>query len=74
MTTPITLNWREKAALECLAGGWVESLASLPRGVGEKTMAVLLAWRLVEEATCQTYGTIGYRITDLGRRARWDKP
>lgn len=68
------LNWREKAALEHLACGFVELLASFPRGVGEKTLIDLLAWKLVERATCPTYGTIGYRITERGESALWGKP
>ena len=39
----------------------------LSPGIGDKTLSDLEGWRLIEAGTNKWFGTLGYRITELGR-------
>lgn len=67
------MDWRERKALEKLAEGFVEEESGLPRGVGRETLEKLLEQRWIERATCATYGTVGYKITESGRTALYGR-
>jgi len=63
------LDWRERKALQHCAAGFVQEPASFSNGVGPKTLDGLVAKGWLVEATCETYGTVGYKVTEAGRRA-----
>lgn len=59
---------REMKVLEGLCMDNVEDEAHFP-GIGAKTFAAMLAKGWIKRDECETYGTIGYRITDVGENA-----
>jgi hypothetical protein len=63
------LNPKERKLLERLDEGFVEEKSGLPAGVGEQTIENCLRCGWIEHATCETYGTVGYQITELGKKA-----
>lgn len=40
----------------------------LSPGIGDKTLSDLEGWKMIEPGTNKWFGTLGYRITELGRR------
>ncbi|WP_300012456.1 hypothetical protein [uncultured Roseobacter sp.] len=40
----------------------------LSPGIGDKTLSDLEGWRMIEAGINKWFGTLGYRITELGRR------
>ena len=61
-------NSREMKVLRALCLGGVENFSQWP-GAGRGTEAALVAKGWIEAATCATYDTEGYRITDQGQIA-----
>lgn len=61
-------NWREMNVLKELCLGSVEPTANF-RDAGTKTIAEMVAKDWIVNATCETYGIVGYRITDTGSEA-----
>lgn len=61
-------NHREIKILRGLCLGEIEDEAHFPF-IGRKTFDALIAKGWIERATCETYGTVGYRITVDGQEA-----
>jgi hypothetical protein len=40
----------------------------LSPGIGDKTLSDLEIWRMIEAGINKWFGTLGYRITDLGKQ------
>ena len=40
----------------------------LSPGIGDKALSDLESWRMIEAGINKWFGTLGYRITELGRR------
>lgn len=61
-------NHREMKVLHGLCLGEIEDEAHFPF-VGRKTLDAMIRKGWIEQATCETYGTAGYRITAGGQEA-----
>ena len=59
---------REMKVLQALCLGGVENGAQWP-GAGRGTEAALIAKGWTQPATCDTYDTVGFRITEAGQQA-----
>lgn len=66
--TSIRPNSREMKVLQGLCLGDIEDEAHFPF-VGRKTFDAMIGKGWIEPATCETYGTVGYRITSDGEAA-----
>lgn len=61
-------NSKEMKVLRGLCLGDIEDEAHFPF-VGRKTFDGMIGKGWIEQATCETYGTVGYRITAKGEEA-----
>lgn len=66
--TPAIPSSREMKILQALCLGGVEDFSQWP-GAGRGTEAALVVKGWIEPATCEIYGTVGFRITVAGQQA-----